>query len=370
MTENWKHEHISASRLSLGQRCALAFRKRYIEGHKGQATQPLLIGSLVHEAIEAVTGIVLKLPAGEVLEGAPTLQALGVSAEGIDAAGYELAEELLENWYTRTDLTHCVAAEKEFRLQVGKWELLGYMDRVDFLPNSHVSIVDYKSGWLIPSREEVEHALQAVFYAAAGRGLWPWAKKVTVRFEYLRHRTAIEVEPSKDRCQRYMDWAEVLALQLEQGPWPGSPGETCSWCDHRWDCEALTSDTLSMTMETLAAQRELAAAQAKVSKKRKEDLDKLLKEALEEKGEPIRFNGTSYQLHTAEYKSYDLKQLLSALSLMADVPERDIAREVCKLDLKAARAWAKTNGVLDVLETIGTRRKSSRLWARKMEGPE
>lgn len=366
----YKHEHVSASRLALGQRCRRAFRRKYIDGIKEKtAGEPARIGSAIHSAIERATY--------EYLTRRVKLEDLGECARvsllitgGATPQGFDHAEDICLDWGAREGkaLSKCIGVERKFEISLGKWNLIGYLDRVDMLSNDHVEIVDYKTGYKIPSKDEYESSLQTVFYAAAGRKLWPWAERYTVRYAMLRHKVDLVAEPSDSTCESYLRWATQIAQELEDGPWPGTPNEFCAWCSHCDDCPDLEEVP---SEEDFFATREHAAAQMKVLRARKDAMDKAIKARLEETGRPLRHNGTQYQLYEAESRRYDLKTLLAALSFNSGVHERDIAGEICKLASKDVRAkWAKKHDCLDILESTGRRTRQTRLWARRVEGPE
>jgi RecB family exonuclease len=64
-----------------------------------------------------------------------------------------------------------LAIEHEFHLPVGCFEVLGYMDRVDCIDNETIEIIDYKSNYLLFTREELDSSLQMSLYELAARKL-------------------------------------------------------------------------------------------------------------------------------------------------------------------------------------------------------
>ena len=67
-----------------------------------------------------------------------------------------------------------LAVEHEFRLPVGRFTVLGFIDRVDRVDDETIEIVDYKTNRQLFTRDEVDTSLQLTLYEAAARQPAEW----------------------------------------------------------------------------------------------------------------------------------------------------------------------------------------------------
>ena len=135
----FKNQHLSYSRLSRFETCPLSYRLHYIEKQEAEPGLPLRFGKTIHAVLERLikevvdderTGPLSEERAIELYReawGAEQLTGMDVFAEGLAILRRFIAEQGV------VDHRDVLAIEKEFRLPVGPFEVLGFIDRVDWI---------------------------------------------------------------------------------------------------------------------------------------------------------------------------------------------------------------------------------------------
>ncbi len=163
-TRQFVNKHLSYSRLSRYEQCPLSFKLHYVEKRKPEPGDAVRFGSVVHAVLERLVREHMEAertgPLSE--ERALELYREAWAAEGL--TGLELFQEGIEilRAFVRDqgELDHrdVLAVEKEFRLPVGRFTVLGFIDRVDCVDGETVEVIDYKTNRQLFTREEVEQA--------------------------------------------------------------------------------------------------------------------------------------------------------------------------------------------------------------------
>ncbi len=164
------NKHLSYSRLSRFEQCPLAFKLHYIDKRKSEPGDQLKFGSVIHAVLERLVqehmqdercGPLSEQRAMELLQEAWAAEKM------TGAQMFHEGMEILRSFILdQGELDHrdVLAVEKEFRLSVGRFTVLGFIDRVDCVDDETVEIIDYKTNRLLFSREEVDHSLQMSLY--------------------------------------------------------------------------------------------------------------------------------------------------------------------------------------------------------------
>lgn len=293
----FKNQHLSYSRLSRFETCPLSYRLHYIEKKQAEPGLPLRFGKTIHAVLERLikevvdderTGTLSEERAIELYReawGAERLTGMDVFAEGLAILRRFIAEQGV------VDHRDVLAIEKEFRLPVGPFEVLGFIDRVDWLDDETVEVIDYKTNHQLFTRDEVDTSLQMSLYEVAVRRLWPWAKKVKLTFWMLRHGVRQQTTRTEEQLADALAYVETLGRQTETATeYPARLNTNCSYCDHRKQCpayaEALKGKREFIVedladLEGVAREREEVARLAKALYARKEELEDILKAQLE-----------------------------------------------------------------------------------------
>ncbi len=387
----FKNQHLSYSRLSRFETCPLSYRLHYIEKKQAEPGLPLRFGKTIHAVLERLikevvdderTGPLSEERAIELYReawGAERLTGMDVFAEGLAILRRFIAEQGV------VDHRDVLAIEKEFRLPVGPFEVLGFIDRVDWIDDETVEVIDYKTNHQLFTRDEVDTSLQMSLYEVAVRRLWPWAKKVKLTFWMLRHGVRQETTRTEEQLADALAYVETLGRQTETATeYPARLNTNCSYCDHRKQCPAY-ADALKgkrefivedlADLEGVAREREEVARLAKALYARKEELEDILKAQLKERDELV-LGGVRYRMFATTSLDYPLEPTLTLLADATGLSRDEVLGKLGAIDKKALDALLKSLGKkLDKprvsllkaeLEAHADKRMSPRLWAKEV----
>ena len=387
----FKNQHLSYSRLSRFETCPLSYRLHYIEKKQAEPGLPLRFGKTIHAVLERLirevvdderTGPLSEERAIELYReawGAEQLTGMDVFAEGLAILRRFIAEQGV------VDHRDVLAIEKEFRLPVGPFEVLGFIDRVDWIDDETVEVIDYKTNHQLFTRDEVDTSLQMSLYEVAARRLWPWAKKVKLTFWMLRHGVRQQTTRTEEQLADALAYVETLGRQTETATeYPARLNTNCSYCDHRKQCPAY-ADALKgkrefivedlADLEGVAREREEVARLAKALYARKEELEDILKAQLKERDELV-LGGVRYRMFATTSLDYPLEPTLSLLADATGLSRDEVLGKLGAIDKKALDALLKSLGKkLDKprvsllkaeLEAHADKRMSPRLWAKEV----
>ena len=387
----FKNQHLSYSRLSRFETCPLSYRLHYIEKKQAEPGLPLRFGKTIHAVLERLikevvdderTGPLSEERAIELYReawGAERLTGMDVFAEGLAILRRFIAEQGV------VDHRDVLAIEKEFRLPVGPFEVLGFIDRVDWIDDETVEVIDYKTNHQLFTRDEVDTSLQMSLYEVAVRRLWPWAKKVKLTFWMLRHGVRQVTTRTEEQLADALAYVETLGRQTETATeYPARLNTNCSYCDHRKQCpayaEALKGKREFIVedladLEGVAREREEVARLAKALYARKEELEDILKAQLKERDELV-LGGVRYRMFATTSLDYPLEPTLSLLADATGLSRDEVLGKLGAIDKKALDALLKSLGKkLDKprvsllkaeLEAHAEKRMSPRLWAKEV----
>lgn len=387
----FKNQHLSYSRLSRFETCPLSYRLHYIEKKQAEPGLPLRFGKTIHAVLERLikevvdderTGTLSEERAIELYRetwGAEQLTGMDVFAEGLAILRRFIAEQGV------VDHRDVLAIEKEFRLPVGPFEVLGFIDRVDWIDDETVEVIDYKTNHQLFTRDEVDTSLQMSLYEVAVRRLWPWAKKVKLTFWMLRHGVRQQTTRTEEQLADALAYVETLGRQTETATeYPARLNTNCSYCDHRKQCpayaEALKGKREFIVedladLEGVAREREEVARLAKALYARKEELEDILKAQLKERDELV-LGGVRYRMFATTSLDYPLEPTLTLLADATGLSRDEVLGKLGAIDKKALDALLKSLGKkLDKprvsllkaeLEAHADKRMSPRLWAKEV----
>ena len=353
------NKHLSYSRLSKFEQCPLAFRFSYIDKLKAEPGVPLRFGKLIHAVLEVLVREHMEAERTSPLteERALELYRQGWAAEGM--AGMELFQEGVEMLQAfvrdQGELDHrdVLAIEREFRLKVGRFTVLGFIDRVDWVDDETVEVIDYKTNRMLFTRDEVDSSLQLSLYHIAARQLWPWAKKIKLTFHMLRHGIRMRTERTPEQLEAALAYVETMGGMTEAATeFPARLNANCVWCDHKRNCPAY-ADALQGKrqvvcedpddLESVAQEREEVARLAKVLYARKRELEDALKVHLRDKAELV-LGGVRYQMFNMARIDYPFEPTLQVLESATGLSRDELVVRLAAIDKKALDKLLKDFG--------------------------
>ena len=389
--QSFVNDHLSFSRLNTFEQCPLKFRFRYVDKLEAEPSDPLKFGAAIHAVLEELVREHVEaeragpLPHERALE---LLRRMWTSEDLTGVALFHEGAEILDSFIRDQGvLNHrdVLAVEKKFELEVGRFNVLGYIDRVDVVDDETIEVIDYKTNRVLFTRDEVDSSLQLSLYHFAARQLWPWAKKIGLTFHVLRHGVRMRTERTPEQLRVAGACVEMLGgMSEETEAFPARLNAHCGWCEHRHACPAYADAlkgkrqdicTNTNDLEQVAREREEVANLAKILYARKGELDKILKTHLEDHDELI-LAGVRYKMLNTAQLHYPFEATLRVLAEATGLSHEDLARRLATVDKKALDALLKEVGqkhdrarirmLKAELESVADKSFSPRLWTKRV----
>jgi RecB family exonuclease len=383
--------HLSFSRLQRFEQCPLSFKLHYVDKRRAEPGIPLRFGKAVHAVLEALVGEAIATRTTGPLSEARAVQLWGQMWAQADLVGVDLFAEGLAmlKQFVRDDgvlePTTVLAIEKAFRLQIGGFTVLGFMDRVNWLDDETLEIVDYKTNHQLFTRDEVDSSLQMSLYELAARELWPWVKNVRLTFWMLRHGIKQTTSRAAEDLEAAKAYVATLGRQTETATaFPARPHSGCTYCDHRSACPAyaeildgskeIVHDELT-NIERVAAERERVATRVRILQAHKTELEKAIKAHLKERSDLV-VGGVRYAMFNVTSVSHPLASTVRILSEAMDRAPDEITQEIAVVDNDALKRLMTSLGstlpkprlalVRAELEANAEKTFSPRFWAKEV----
>ena len=387
----FKNTHLSYSRLSRFEQCPLSFKLHYIDKKQADPGVPLRFGKAVHAVLENLVREHMEEERDGPLSEDRAVALWQEAWAAGELAGIDVFEEglkILRSYVRRRghlDHQDVLAIEKRFELTVGPFTVLGFIDRVDRVDDETVEVIDYKTNRMLFRREEVDASLQMSLYHLAARQLWPWAKKVRLTFDMLRHDIQLTTERDEEQLEAAVAYVETMGRMTEEArDFPARLNSNCIYCDHRQSCPTYASALCGERsvvcedledLELVAQEREEVARLAKVLYARKRELEGVLKSRLADQDELV-LGGVCYRMYNAASKHYPLERTLTALASATGESTEALVEEIVAVDKKSLDALVKKLGkslgkdrvtlLKAELDAIAEKRFSQRFWAKEV----
>lgn len=386
----FQNTHLSYSRLSRFEQCPLSYKLHYIDKREAEPGLPLRFGKMVHAVLERLlqeavdneqTGPLSEERALEFYREA--WEAEGLTGVDVFEAGLAILRSFVRDQGI-IDPHDILAIEKEFRLIVGPFTVLGFIDRIDRVDDETIEVIDYKTNHQLFTRDDLDSSLQLSLYAVAARRLWPWAKNVKLSFWMLRHGIRQQTTRTDEQLKSALLYVETLGRQTEAAEnYPARLNTNCSYCDHRRHCpayaEALQGKREFLCenlddLEAVSREREEVAHLAKILNARKSELEGILKTHLKDKDE-LFLAGVRYRMFAMTSVEYPIEPTLSLLENASGFSREELLQKLGAIDKKALDELLKQLGKeLDKpritllkaeLEARAHKTRSPRFWAKK-----
>src|SRR5919202_1708269 len=233
---------FSFTRLDTYRRCPFQYKLRYQHHLPGQPRPGTKLALALHAALESFYRDLPAMPWPEqLLDGFEAQWPAEISER--DARAMEEGRSLLVDYFRRQgdSWPQVRFVEESFRLELGRYTLVGTLDRVDELPDGSLQIVDYKTARTPPQAPDTFQLDVYQLGLAAKTG--QLASRIV--FEYLRHGTqyVVEVDDRNLRCTLDRMSAVLAAVEGDDTLAPRT-GEHCRQCDYGAYCPARTAQPL------------------------------------------------------------------------------------------------------------------------------
>lgn len=207
----------SYSRLSTYERCQRLFFYKYIMGRPTPVTVPLLVGGILHDAIEWC-----------VKEGYTTSEAIRFALykyDGLPASEtFQSLLRMLESALFHVPIDDNVQSEVHLKVKTRLGVVQGYLDIViDDVINDTVEIIDFKSSWVEGDAQESKQLMLYAWLFTEMRGS-AFSGDITAKLIYPRINKVNEVQFTKENLQAIKQWfvetvEEIIEKPLVKDEW-------------------------------------------------------------------------------------------------------------------------------------------------------
>lgn len=243
-----KLEHLSASTLESYEACPRRLWKRKIDDPKHVNTVFTEIGRSVHRALELYHTEGL----GKHNNLAELYDEVCKEFTPLDFGKFSDMRTLLQQYEQENPLpTPTIGVEIPFEFKVGDFDLVGYIDRIDYLGDGQYEIVDYKTSYLKKEEEELRHDVQGVIYDIALRKSWeqdafpglPEPESVTFSLYFIRY-GKVSVEYDQDQRDNALAFVEYTGhrIEMDDDEPEARLNSYCRSCEYRGDCSLFSGD--------------------------------------------------------------------------------------------------------------------------------
>jgi len=378
---------LSYSKISRWETCPKAYQFSYLERlPRGDAVWALL-GTVVHETLEALEREALARGVPGSLsrrDAAATYRAIAAREGLVGIEPFTDGWGMVESWVTDRgwrDPRQILGLELPFTLRVGRFELVGVIDRVEQVAPGIVEITDYKTQRALFSAEDLSSNLQLSLYEVAVRERWPDVREVRLTMSLLRHRQQQRTQRTPTQLDAAHAYAEMIGKQIESATeYPARLGPHCGYCDHRQSCEAYRAAVGGELpvpqdlgdLEQVAREREQLVTLSRLADRRQREIDRGLKKRLAHEPELVA-GGTRFRLFEVKSCHHDLaitaEQIAratgrSAADVIAQIGAVDKDRLSAVLDgVVGQLGRARTELLRHEIDALADERRTQRLWA-------
>jgi len=161
-------DHISFTQVKDFINCADHYKKKYHLKMKSADSFPLQFGSMQHATVARINEAIMKSKDDISFEDVEKIFEAEIKKYHFDLTAYQKSKENMRAYTLKTVAEKSIILEAEypFRYKLKSGAIIeGRIDRVDVPGPDQVEIIDFKSGALIPSNEELKRDLQLKIYA-------------------------------------------------------------------------------------------------------------------------------------------------------------------------------------------------------------
>ena len=350
-----KNLSFSYSKMGMYKECPQKYKFRYVHMLPEKPKYYFAFGSAMHAVMEFIYNpqktvfptLAEALQFFDTTWNKTTFEQKGYASVEKELEGYAEGRRILESYYEQNELslTHPLSVETKSTLEIDGLNLISILDRMDYLGDGKIKILDYKTGKTVQREPDQLYMYQKVVenspvIKALVQAKDPAVKEVRVgelSFYHLPTLTEMKFERAPDK-EIFSFWQGVLQIadNIRAGKFDPTPGENqCRWCDYRNLCPVFTGkeygavNSSSKELPPLAQKNPQEELSQKIDRlgELKEQVQKLEQEIIScmKQNNFQRHFGSAYkaELNTAEKieltDNNQVVELLSKLGLLSKV---------------------------------------------------
>ncbi len=255
-----KNLSFSYSKLGMYKECPQKYKFRYIHMLPEQPKSYFAFGTALHEVMEYIYNpanasfptLEQALVFFEKYWNRTSFEQKGYASAEKELAGFAEGRRIIENYYAKyaASFFHPLSVEMKSTLEMDGLNLISILDRIDYLGDGKIKILDYKTGKAVPREPEQLYMYQKVAenspaIKALVQQRDPGVKELRVgqlSFYHLPTLEEVTFERVPDK-EIFEFWQGVLQVadKIRAGKFEPTPGENqCRWCDYRNICPVFT----------------------------------------------------------------------------------------------------------------------------------
>lgn len=255
-----KNLSFSYSKMGMYKECPQKYKFRYVHMIPELPKYYFAFGSALHSVMEFIYDPARQFfpTLAEALAyfdqqwNQTTYEQKGYASVDKELAGYAEGRRQIEAYYAKHAATfkHPLSVEMRSTLEIDGLSLISILDRMDYLGNGLIKILDYKTGKTVQREPDQLYMYQKVVETsptikALVQQQDPDVKEVRVgqlSFYHLPTLTEMTFERAPDK-EILEFWQKVLGVadNIRAGKFDPTPGENqCRWCDYRNICPVFT----------------------------------------------------------------------------------------------------------------------------------
>jgi len=181
-------DHISFSQIKDFINCPRYYYIKYHEGKRSAESFALQFGSMQHAVVSRINEMIMKSKDDISFDDVAGIYDDEVKNYHFDPAAYTNGKENMRAYTLKTVAEKAIILKAEYPFKYklkGGAVIEGRIDRVDCPGADQIEVIDFKSGALIPSNEELQRDLQLGIYAFIIMQEFPDAKEIYVSRQSL-----------------------------------------------------------------------------------------------------------------------------------------------------------------------------------------
>ena len=270
---------FSYSKMGMYKECPQKYKFRYVHMIPEQPKYYFAFGSALHEVMEYIYNP--NQPAFPSLEQAlsffenhwnkTSFEQKGYASVEKELAGFAEGRRIIEEYYAKhaASFVHPLSVEMKSTLDMDGLSLISILDRIDYLGDGKIKILDYKTGKTVQREPDQLYMYQKVVenspaVKALVQKVDPGVSELRVgqlSFYHLPTLQEMTFERAPDK-EIFSFWQGVLKVadNIRAGKFDPTPGENqCRWCDYRNICPVFTGKDYTPSSAKTAAQPAPAA---------------------------------------------------------------------------------------------------------------
>ncbi len=217
-----------------------------VEGTGVYRVSAITLGTYVHKVLELAEA----MPVAEALEAAledPQLQTVDAEKQVLQEKGAALVASYMASPLFQDVAAYPWLAERDFELPLYKSEAAtvifqGSIDKLVFLPDDKLGIIDYKTGHPpVDGEEKSGYTRQLVIYAKAAETLYKGKTVAWAQLHFLQNNSIWELKDCEAEEQKLETLLETLATLQTEDQFPVRT-EQCQWCPYGYFCRKAKSE--------------------------------------------------------------------------------------------------------------------------------